>query len=335
MKKIKTFICSFGALLMLILSAGCHHTDPYQKRLLSWLEPDDKKLPVLCTTEMIEALVSAIGAEDVKTISLIYGELDPHSYQMVKGDSQKFSHAKIVFCNGLDLEHGPSLKTALHEHPKAVFLADYLLEKEKENFVFHGTTVDPHIWLDVGLFSKLCPLIAEELSREDPAHKNEYEKRATILKAQLQATHQMLEQEFKAVSQEKRYLVTSHEAFYYLTRAYLRAEGEEESVWKKRFCAPEGLAPESQISLHRIMEIVDHIKQHQIGSAFYEVNVTMDAIHKVQEVLSKQGYKLAIPKEPLFSDCMPPINEELGIDPTKRYFHMIWSNRDVILNQWK
>jgi manganese/zinc/iron transport system substrate-binding protein len=335
MKQFRSLFIKALACFSLMLASGCSQTDPYQQRLNQWLRPHSDTLPVLCTTEMIEALVSEIGGQHVRTLSLIYGELDPHSYQMVKGDSQKFSKARIIFCNGLDLEHGPSLKTALAEHPRAIFLAEPLLKQNREAFIFHAATPDPHIWLDLELFSKLCPLIAQELSLEDPAHKSYYETRALALEKQMLEQHLRLKDRFQAVPKEKRYLVTSHEAFYYLARGYLKESGEDESAWKARFCAPEGLAPESQISLHRIMEIVNYIQKHQVKSAFYEVNVTMDAIHKIQEVLSKHGYDLKIPTEPLFSDCMPPMNEVQGQDPTRRYFYMINSNSDIILEQWK
>lgn len=330
-KKFIGFVLS--AVVVALTCVSCSSHDLYQQKLNAWLKPADK-LPVLCTTEMVEALVSYIGGSYVSTLSLVYGELDPHSYQMVKGDNQKLERAKIVFCNGLDLEHGPSLKSALSNHPHVVYLGDQLMKVEPESFVYHGGVVDPHIWLDVELFSKLCPSIASELSKIDPQNALYYQKRAGELGDKLKDLHMEVRERFHQIPYKRRYLVTSHEAFYYLAKAYLRQADEEELRWKDRFCAPEGLAPESQISLHRIMEIVDYIQCHKVKSAFIEVNVGMDAIRKVQEVLSKQSYDLEIPSEPLYSDCMPSMGQEHGLDPTERYIHMIRSNAGVILNQW-
>lgn len=329
----KTVTLSSLLLFLFLIFTGCSSESGYQKKQMQWLEPSTA-LPVLCTTEMIEALVSRIGGNYVKTLPLVYGELDPHSYQMVKGDKQKFDHAHIVFCNGLELEHGPSLKSALANHSDVVFLADLLKKTDFSRFIYHGSIPDPHIWLDVALFSQLCPLIAQELSRKDPAHSSYYNEEAIKLRSEMLALHEDLYQRFQSISSQKRYLVTSHEAFYYFARAYLKDKEEDEKSWKNRFCAPEGLAPESQISLHRLMEIVSYIQNKQIHTVFLEVNVSSDAVYKIQEILSKKKYLLEVFSDPLFSDCMPSMSDEHQGDPTARYFHMIRSNADIILKQW-
>jgi len=42
--------------------------------------------------------------------------------------------ANIIFCNGLGLEHGPSLRNLLSESPKVISLGDLLKEKHPELF---------------------------------------------------------------------------------------------------------------------------------------------------------------------------------------------------------
>jgi manganese/zinc/iron transport system substrate-binding protein len=135
MKNILKKNITFSSLLLFLflIFTGCSSQSSYQKKQMQWLKSSNA-LPVLCTTEMIEALVSRIGGSYVKTLPLVYGELDPHSYQMVKGDKQKFDQAHIVFCNGLELEHGPSLKSALGKHSDVVFLADLLKKIEYHSF---------------------------------------------------------------------------------------------------------------------------------------------------------------------------------------------------------
>ena len=72
---------------------------------------------------MIDDLVEQVGGEYVDTTVLIKGGFDPHSYQLVEGDDEKFAFADVIFCNGVGLEHGPSLQHYLKTHPKVVFLA--------------------------------------------------------------------------------------------------------------------------------------------------------------------------------------------------------------------
>src|SRR5277367_6206577 len=82
------------------------------------------KVRVLSTTAQIHDLVASIGGERVEAKVLIRGDLDPHSYEIVKGDGEKLSSANLIFYNGLGLEHGASLSAYLHTSPKAVAVGE-------------------------------------------------------------------------------------------------------------------------------------------------------------------------------------------------------------------
>lgn len=325
--------------LCLSFFTGCSAThDSYSCKTSHWLT-NPQPMRVLCTTEMIEALVQDIGKDLIQTLPLVYGELDPHSYQIVKGDDEKIAKALVIFGNGLGLEHSPSLRAALERHPKVFLLGDILRMQQPEQIILHADVADPHIWLDVKLFSQLCPIIAEKLSQLDSGHASLYRERAQALQARLLELHDKLKALYEAVDESKRYLVTSHEAFYYLARAYLAPRNNNVlEQWKGRFCAPEGLAPESQISLHRIEQIVDYVLKHQIQSAFMEVNVNTDAIFKIQEVLKAKGYTLSVPPHLLYSDSMPEAKvdhehhcHEQALD---RYIRMMEHNTQTIVGAW-
>src|SRR5688572_30797589 len=111
------FLC---CLALPSLFCGCHHA---QSKKTSWHSPN-AHVKVLTTTAMINDLVAQIGGEDVDTIALIKGELDPHSYELVKGDDEKFAAADLIFYNGLGLEHGLSLRQNLENNPKALSVGD-------------------------------------------------------------------------------------------------------------------------------------------------------------------------------------------------------------------
>lgn len=329
------FASMFMSMLIFItVASACSKMDPVACQAKKWLQ-EPRGMRVLCSTQMIQALVEEIGGEHVDTLALVYGELDPHSYQLVKGDDEKISRATLIFCNGLGLEHGPSLQTALKQHPRTVYLADELQSIDPKNIIYHDANPDPHIWLDVGLFSKLCPLITEHLSNADPQHSHDYVERGKRVEKQLQDLDKDLKKRFLLVDEIRRYLVTSHEAFYYFTRAYLASLGERDlPLWRQRFCAPEGLAPESQISLKRIWEVIRYIKDHDAHAIFLEVNVNSDAVYKIREVLQAERYELNIPSVPLYSDSMPHVTQD-RTTVYDCYIHMVKSNADIILSTWE
>ena len=75
---------------------------------------------VLSTVAMIDDIVRQIGQGKVLHMPLISGQIDPHSYEMVKGDDEKLHMATVVFYNGLGLEHGASLSNHLLNHKNAI-----------------------------------------------------------------------------------------------------------------------------------------------------------------------------------------------------------------------
>ena len=68
-----------------------------------WMSKENGKIKVLATTAMIADLVKQVGGDEVDVIILIQGDVDPHSYEMRKGDAEKFDHADLIFYNGLGL----------------------------------------------------------------------------------------------------------------------------------------------------------------------------------------------------------------------------------------
>ncbi|WP_059360374.1 metal ABC transporter solute-binding protein, Zn/Mn family [Parachlamydia acanthamoebae] len=292
-------LCLFSFMLWGCASEKPHsnHSDASQK----------KKISVLSTTAMINDLVKTIGGEYIDTRILIPGELDPHSYQLVKGDDEKLTSAQIIFSNGLELEHGPSLKQYLQKSPKAIPLGNKILGQNPSVILQENGQFDPHIWMDMSLWAQTIPFITEKLSEVDPRHAPIYRKRAETLQKTLLEVHQEIRKDMQEIPCPKRFLVTSHDAFNYFTRAYLAEEGELSShKWKHRFAAPEGLAPDSQLSAVDIQNVIDHLKNYQVHVLFPESNVSKDSIRKIVYAGKEHGLNLIMAQVPLYGDAMGP-----------------------------
>src|SRR5690349_13398984 len=105
------------------------------------------KLKILSTTAMVDDIVGQIGKERIDHIPLITGEIDPHSYELVKGDDEKLSLATIIFYNGLGLEHGASLRYQIEHHRNAIGVGNFILEKQPNLILYSDKEIDPHIWM--------------------------------------------------------------------------------------------------------------------------------------------------------------------------------------------
>lgn len=279
---------------------------------------DNGKVKVLSTIAMIDDLVTQIGGDRIDSTALVRGELDPHSYELVKGDDEKFARADIVFYNGLGLEHGPSLRHQIAQAPYSVAVSQSI---DRAQIVQVDGQDDPHIWMDIGLWVQTVEPIVETLCAYDPAHAQEYRTRGEALVAQMKQADAAIFARLQAIPSSKRYLVTSHDAFNYFTRHYLADPGE--AGWQVRCAAPEGLAPEAQMSVRDVLAIMSHVEEFGVTVLFPESNVSKDALKKIVSAATNRGHPLRLCHETLYGDAMGDVS----------YLEMIEHNVNVIATE--
>src|SRR3989344_4881931 len=175
-------VCLTLLLLLGIMGCSC------KNRAAGWMQ-DSEKLKVLSTTAQIGGLVDAIGGDRVEGLVLIQGDLDPHSYEMVKGDGEKVAHADLIFYNGLGLEHGASLSAILRDSPKAMAVGEKIGAAYPERILRKGKVVDPHIWMDISLWKKGIGPIVEALSQADPEGAPFYRDQGVLVARQMEEAH--------------------------------------------------------------------------------------------------------------------------------------------------
>ncbi len=312
--------------LSLLLFMQCSSSDrkEQQARLKEWMTPNGK-VKVLATTSMIGDIVNQIGGDQVDTWVLIRNGLDPHSYQLVKGDDEKLASAQVIFASGLGLEHHPSIAHHL-ESKKAIQLGDRIMDAHPDWLIRVDETSDPHIWMDVSIWQQTVPIIVEALSQAAPSHAQLFQQRGKALEEEMTQTHREIQKELAEVPDEKRYLVSSHDAFNYFGRAYLASDKDlKDNSWEKRVIAPEGLAPESQLSPTHIQEILNHLKLHGIRVIFPETNVSKDSIRKILQAGKELGLEVHCSVDPLYADAMG----DAGSDGDT-YLKMAWHNAKTI-----
>lgn len=325
MNKICIFLLSFT---LLLTSCG---GDPERKvEVKNWMEHNDK-IKILTTTAMIADLVTEIVKDKADVLVLIKGELDPHSYQLVKGDDEKLRAAELIFANGLGLEHGASLQKYLQNNDKVIELGNCVFKTYPEAIIYLKGELDPHIWMDISLWSKTVPFIVEALIAKFPENAQAFQDNGLKLKNEMVAKHGEVRQLLLAIPEERRYLVTSHDAFNYFTRAYLAEKDETcKEAWQKRFAAPEGLAPDSQLNPLDIQAIIDHLKCYKINVVFPESNVSRDSIRKIVSAGKEKGLDLRMASDYLYGDAMGGPGSE-----GETYLKMILHNAKTIAHYLK
>lgn len=280
---------------------------------------------------MIDDIVGAIGGDRIDHIALMAGEIDPHSYELVKGDDEKFLMSQIVFFNGLGLEHGASLRYQLQQHKNAINVGGAVLEKDPQAILRINKEIDPHIWMDISLWCHIIDPILVALCQIDPEAEAIYRVNADLIREKMGREHQCIYEALQNIPEERRYLVTSHDAFHYFAKAYL-ATPEERSTgqWIKRFKAPEGLAPEGQLSVSNIQSVIDHLIAYQIPIVFSESNVSRDSLKKLVHACAQKGVAIVISSDMLYGDAMG--STSCGV---ATYLDMIRYDASVLIEAWK
>jgi manganese/zinc/iron transport system substrate-binding protein len=318
------FLRKYIIFLPAFLAVACSSsTEKKNFALDQWIR-EEGKVKVLATTAIVGSLVEMVGGEEIDLLILMGRDLDPHSYEMVKGDADKFKYADIVFSNGLFLEHSASMQAELKHHKRSIRLGDEVAKKYREEILFVNGQVDPHIWMDLSLWSKCIDPIVKALSAQDPEHAKKYEERGRKATLLLEKEDREVRTKMESIPVDKRYLVTSHDAFNYFGRRYLSLPTEMKSEeWRERVHAIQGLAPDEQISPLEILEIVEYILKRDICVIFPEANLSQDALKKVVDSCLRKGKKVSLCKETLYGDTLGG----------KTYIEMIHYNTDVLI-EW-
>lgn len=294
-KKIVIFLC-------IALCLSCQELVKIHAKTKAWMA-DNGKVKILCTTAFVGSLVRSVGGDVVDVFDLISGPNDPHSYQLVKGDEEKFRRADVVFCSGLGLEGGSTVRKILEKY-HACSVGDYVANSSKEAII-EDSVVDPHMWMDVSLWAQGTVAIEKRLTEARPEFASLFHKNALAAQDRFMQLHQKIRAKLLSLPQEQRYLVTTHDAFLYFGRAYLSSSQEQqEGSWRKRCIAPEGLSPESQMSLHDLRSTVGYIHDHHIRKICVEHGMNQDSVLKVIEVSKANGDDVSVSCNSVFSDTM-------------------------------
>ena len=131
---------------------------------------------------------------------------------------------------------------------------------------------DPHVWMDVSLWSQCVEAVAKGMSEHDLPHASEYAERATAYRQELVRLDEYTRKVIASIPEEQRVLVTAHDAFGYFARAYGM---QVKSV--------QGISTESEAGVADINSLVDFLVERKIGAIFVESSVSDKGLRAVIE----------------------------------------------------
>jgi zinc transport system substrate-binding protein len=201
-----------------------------------------------------------VGGTCVEVTNLTPPGTEPHDLELTPDDVEAVATADLVVYLGGGFQ--PAVQDAIEE-AQGVTL-DLLAEVDTAaapSGEADGLSVDPHVWLDPGLFATAIPPLVEAMESAAPDATCDFHANGAAL---IEALHG-LDAEFVAGLADCRTttLVTNHAAFGYLASAY----GLTQS-------AISGLAPDTEPTPDRIAELVDLVHREGVTTVFSEALVS-------------------------------------------------------------
>jgi len=277
------------------------------------------KLNIVATIGMIGDVTEQVGGEHVTVTSLMGPGVDPHLYKASQGDMKKLDGADIVFYNGLHLEGKMvDILEKMASHKTTVAVSKTIPEAELLSDPVAPDSHDPHIWFNVQNWMKATEVIRDTLIEVDSAHADDYRKNAEALLKQLKETDDYAREQIGQIPEERRILVTAHDAFHYFGRAY-----------NIQVMGLQGISTASEYGSKDVSDLRDYLVEHQIKAVFVESSVSTKAIEAVIEGAKKKGHTVEIGGE-LFSDAMGQPGTKEGT-----YIGMVRHNVDIIVKALK
>jgi manganese/zinc/iron transport system substrate-binding protein len=315
MKFDDSLLGALSALVVTFLLVGCG-----PKETASSLEGEVAgPYKVVCTVGMITDIVRNVAGDYAEVEGIIGEGVDPHLYKPTRGDVVKLSGADVVFYNGLLLEGKMTdvlVRVATSGKPVTAVTeailerSGYLMEKDDGS-----EYTDPHVWMDVAGWIQAVPVISETLAAYDLPRAAEYRANAMAYVEELMALDAYAHRVLSTIPEDQRVLVTAHDAFNYMGRAYgIDVRGIQ------------GVSTESEAGVRDLEDLVDFIVEKKIPAVFVETSVADKNVRALVEGARARGHEVIIGGS-LFSDAMGQHGTYEGT-----YIGMIDHNVTVITN---
>lgn len=226
----------------------------------------EARLTVVTSTTVLADLVSHVVNDDVAVVSVVPYDTDPHLYEPTPADARLIANATVVFANGANLE---PWFAALTQNASGTVV--FIVETGTWPVLFEANgEPDPHLWMVPPLAADYVGLIADTLAHVDGAHAGQYQARATEKQAALKALDDELRQQFLTVPQQRRVLVTSHDAFTYFGAHYGFTVA---SLY--------GVSTETQPSARQVQTLIDLLRASDIPTIFVETTVDRSVLQRI------------------------------------------------------
>lgn len=252
------------------------------------------KLNIVTTTTLLTDLVTNIGGDAINVQGLMGSGVDPHLYKASEGDVSKLVHADLIFYGGLHLEGKlvDVFEKMGSQNIKTIAVSDALDQNTLIGSEYFASNYDPHIWFDVNNWELITSFVVKKLSEADPEHKTLFEENGKSYLEKLKALNEDIKTSISTLPEDKRILVTAHDAFNYFGKAY----GFE-------VVGLQGLSTATEAGVQDVQNLASFIIDKKVKAIFVETSVPKRTIEALQAAVNSKDHQVEIGGT-LFSDAL-------------------------------
>ena len=268
----------------------------------------EEKMKIVASFSILGNIVEQVIGEHASVTTIVGPDADAHIYQPSVADARSVADADVIFVNGLGFETWSDILIAESGTEASVHVATDGITP-----VLVDGEVDPHAWNSLLNGVVYVSNIADVLKQKLPEHANDIDANTSIYIAKLNALDAETKAALAELGDDKRTVVTAHDAFGYLADAY-----------GMNFLAPVGIDSEAEPSAQELAQLIAQLKEDGAAALFVE-NITSPAL--VQQISDETGLEIG---GRLFSDAL---SERGG--PATSYLAMFEHNLGTLLEALK
>lgn len=259
------------------------------------------RLKAVATFSVLGDMVRQIAGDRVALTTIVGPDGDSESYEPTAADARSLADADLLVMNGLNKEFEPWLDGLVERsqfHGARLLASDgarVLNKAEEESATAEPAAgeIDQHAWHDAANAAIYAANIQSALLRLDPANADECRARGDAYRSELRDLDAWARQQIAGVPPQARKVITSHDGFAYLGRAY-----------GITLIGARGWTNDKEPSAQRVTELLELIRREKVRAVFVE---NMNDPRLIRRIAAETGARIG---GELYSDALSRPGED-------------------------
>jgi zinc/manganese transport system substrate-binding protein len=241
------------------------------------------KIKAVASFSILGDFVARVGAERIELVTIVGPDGDAHVYEPKPADVKAVAAAHAVFVNGLAFEGWLERLMEASGYKGLVTTVTTNVAVQ----AMPGGETDPHAWQSAANARVYVENIARGLCDADKPGCESYNANAAAYAKELAGLDVEIKAAVAKIPEDRRVVITSHDAFGYFAKAY-----------GIRFIAPEGVSTESEASAKDVARLITQIREQKASALFVE---TISDPRLIEQIARETGLKVG---GALYSDAL-------------------------------